>query len=60
MADGDWMQGAVKRPGALHAKLGIPQGQKIPAKKLAAAENSSDPTERKEATLAETFRKYRP
>lgn len=60
MADGDWMQGAVKHPGALHAKLGVPQGQKIPAKKLKAAENSSSPAERKEASLAETFKKYRP
>jgi len=24
----------IKRPGALHQKLGVPQGQKIPAKKL--------------------------
>ena len=32
-----WIQGAVKHPGALHRELGVPQGQKIPAKKLAAA-----------------------
>lgn len=56
----DWMSGAVKRPGALHEKLGVPQGQKIPAKKLMQAEHSFDPTERKEATLAETFAKFRP
>jgi len=32
-----WIQGAIKHPGALHEQLGIPQGQKIPAKKMAAA-----------------------
>ena len=32
-----WIQGAIKKPGALHEQLGVPQGQKIPAKKLAAA-----------------------
>lgn len=29
-----WIQGAIKHPGALHEQLGIPVGQKIPAKKL--------------------------
>lgn len=33
----NFIQGAIKRPGALHKKLGVPQGQKIPAKKLNAA-----------------------
>lgn len=56
----DWMSGAVKHPGALHEKLGVPQGQKIPAKKLTQAEHSADPAERKEASLAETFAKFRP
>lgn len=55
-----WMKNAVKHPGALHRNLGVPQGQKIPAKKLAAAADSSSPTIRKEASLAETFKKYRP
>ena len=55
-----WMKNTVKHPGALHRNLGVPQGQKIPAKKLAAAENSSSQTIRKEASLAETFKKYRP
>jgi hypothetical protein len=32
-----WIQKAIKKPGALHAQMGVPQGQKIPAKKLAAA-----------------------
>ena len=33
----DWIQGAVKKPGALHKELGVPEGEKIPAKKLDAA-----------------------
>lgn len=27
---GHWIQGSIKRPGALHRKLGIPEGQDIP------------------------------
>ena len=33
----NWIAGAIKKPGALHKQMGVPQGQKIPAKKLAAA-----------------------
>lgn len=32
-----WIQKAIKKPGALHKDLGVPQGKKIPAKKLATA-----------------------
>lgn len=32
-----WIAGAIKRPGQLHRDLGVPQGEKIPAGKLAAA-----------------------
>ncbi len=32
-----WIAGAIKHPGALHRELGVPQGKKIPAKKLNAA-----------------------
>lgn len=32
-----WIAGAIKRPGQLHKDLGVPQGKKIPAAKLAAA-----------------------
>jgi hypothetical protein len=32
-----WIQKAIKKPGALHKELGVPQGQKISAKKLTAA-----------------------
>jgi len=41
--------------GLLHKKLGVPQGEKIPAAKLAAAKNSKSAAERKEATFAENF-----
>lgn len=36
MAQGkkNWIQDAVKKPGALHEELGVPKGKKIPAEKL--------------------------
>lgn len=38
MADNkNWIQGAIKKPGALRKSLGVKKGEKIPAKKLAAA-----------------------
>jgi hypothetical protein len=36
MAKKNWIAGAIKHPGALHKETGVPQGKKIPAKKLAA------------------------
>ena len=39
---GGWIAGAIKKPGALHRELGVPQGQKIPAKKLAKAASRWD------------------
>ena len=33
----NWIAGAIKHKGALHREMGIPQGQKIPKKKLAKA-----------------------
>ncbi len=38
--------------GLLHKKLGVPQGQHIPAGKLSAALHSSSPALRKEANFA--------
>lgn len=32
-----WISKAIKKPGALHKQMGVPEGKKIPAKKLAAA-----------------------
>ena len=32
-----WIQKAIKHPGALHEQLGVKEGEKIPARKLAKA-----------------------
>jgi len=53
----NWIKGAIKHPGALHRTLGVPEGEKIPASKLAAAKNSSNPTTRRRANLATTLKK---
>jgi hypothetical protein len=37
MASKKWIKGAVKKPGALRKELGVPEGKKIPAAKLAKA-----------------------
>lgn len=50
-----WIAGAIKHPGALHRDLGVPEGEKIPAKKMAAARHSSNPTIRRRAALARTL-----
>ena len=55
----NWIKGAVRHPGALHRELGVPQGEKIPAKKVEQAAHSSDPTLAKRARLAETLKKLR-
>jgi hypothetical protein len=55
----NWIAGAIKRPGALHRALGVPQGQKIPAKKMSKALHSSNTRVRKEANLAKTLGKMR-
>jgi len=52
-----WIQGAIKHPGALHKELDVPEGKKIPAKKLEKAEHSKNPVERKRANLAKTLKK---
>ena len=54
-----WIQEAIKKPGSLHKDLGIPEGKKIPAKKLKKAEKSKDPTIRKRAILAETLKRFK-
>lgn len=50
-----WIQKAIKKPGALRKELGVPEGKKIPAKKLAAAAKKSG-VEGKRARLAETLK----
>ena len=56
---GKWIQKATKNKGALHRKLGVPEGEKIPAKKLAKGAKSKSPTVRKEVALAKTLKKMR-
>lgn len=59
--EGGWIEKARKdmgAPGALHAELGIPKGQKIPASKLAAAAKKPG-IEGKRARLAITFSKFK-
>lgn len=59
-AGGKWIQNALppSSKGKLHEKLGVPQGQKIPMKKIKKAEHSGNPTLSREAHLAETLRKF--
>ena len=52
-----WIQSAIKRPGALHRELGVPQGVKIPMKKLNAAEEKGGKMA-KQAALAKTLRGF--
>jgi hypothetical protein len=55
----NWISGATKNKGALHRKLGVPEGEKIPEKKMAKAAKSKSPTVRKEVVLAKTLGKLR-
>jgi hypothetical protein len=41
--------------GKLHKELGIPEGQKIPAKRLATAEHSRNPAVKRDAIRAKTM-----
>lgn len=59
MKDKNWIKGAIKKPGALHKALGIPEGKAIPEKKIEKAEKSSNPLLKKRAMLAETLRKMK-
>lgn len=53
----NWIQDAVKRPGALRKKLGVPKGKKISESQLNKAAKSKNPTTRRQANLAKTFKK---
>jgi hypothetical protein len=56
MAKDKWIQGMHMKKGALHKELHVPEGEKIPAKKLKEAEQSKNPLERKRANLAQTLK----
>lgn len=60
MAKDKWIQGAIKKPGALRAALGVKKGQDIPASKLkAAADGKYGPKTEKRAELAQTLKKLK-
>ena len=54
-----WIQGAIKRPGALRKKLGVKPGKKISKAALKKATKSKNPTTRRQANLAVTLGKLR-
>ena len=51
----NWIAGAIKKPGALRKELGVKKGEKIPAKKLAAAAKKPGKLGQR-ARLAETLK----
>lgn len=53
---GGWIKEAIKKPGALRSSLGVKSGEKIPAKKLAAAAKKPGKMGQR-ARLAQTLRK---
>lgn len=53
-----FIQKAIKKPGALRKSLGVKKGQKIPAKKLAAAAKKPGKMGQR-ARLAQTLAKLR-
>jgi len=59
MATKNWIAGAVKHKGALHKALHVPEGEKIPAKKMAKAAKSTNPKVAKMANLAKTLGKLK-
>ena len=51
-----WIQKAIKHPGALHRALHVPQGQKIPAEKMAKASKSGSARIKRMVSLAHTLK----
>jgi hypothetical protein len=56
MDEKNWIKGAIKKPGALHRDLDVPQGEKIPASKLATAAKKDGKVGQR-ARLAQTLKK---
>lgn len=52
-----WIQKMHLKKGALKEELHVPKGKKIPAATLNKAAHSSNPTLKKRAVLAKTFKK---
>jgi hypothetical protein len=63
MAKKKWIQGAIKRPGALRRKAGVKEGENIPQSKLASmaatAKRTGDTTTLRQVNLARTLKKMR-
>lgn len=57
MAKEKWIQKAIKHKGALHKELHVPEGKKIPEKKIKAAEKKGGKVG-KRAVLAETLKSF--
>ena len=53
----NWIQGAIKRPGALRKKLKVPPGKKISTAQLNKASRSKNHRTRRQANLAKTLKK---
>lgn len=54
----NFIQSAIKRPGALHKKLHVPMGETIPMGKIKKAEHSKNRLLSQEAHLAETLKGF--
>lgn len=52
-----WKPGGER--GKLHRELGVPEGEKIPARRLAEAEHSENPEIRRDAVRAKTMEGWR-
>ena len=58
MSKDKWIKGATSNKGALHRHLDVPEGQKIPASKLATKPSDST-TVKREKALARTLGKMK-
>ena len=58
--DPKWIEHSGMKKGALHKELGVPEGKKIPEKKLKKAENSKNPKEKKRAEFAMELKGFHP
>jgi hypothetical protein len=54
----NWIASAIKKPGALKKELGVKAGEKIPAKKLAAAAKKPGKVGQR-ARLAKTLKSFK-
>lgn len=55
---GGWIKDAIKKPGALRKSMGVKAGEKIPAKKLAAAAKKPGKMGQR-ARLAQTLKGFK-